>query len=195
TVDDNKIPIEPLENLLKAFRQDVVRCRYDDFNEILDYCVNSANPVGRLVLMIFGCHDEEFFKYSDKICTALQLTNFWQDVQIDLQKNRVYLPEEDLMKFGYSYEELFDKKYNDSFKSLMGFEVERTQKLFDEGKKLIELTAQTSGLKKLSKELKLTWLGGSKILEKIREIEYDVFTKRPKIGFTDKLTIFLSSRF
>ncbi len=195
TVDDNKIPIEPLEYLLNAFRQDVVKQRYNDFDEVLDYCKNSANPVGRLILMIFGSHDEKLFGYSDKICTALQLTNFWQDVEIDLRKNRVYLPEEDLIEFGYSYDELFDKKYNDSFKSLMEFEVKRTQKIFDEGKELIELTAQTSGLKKLSKELKLTWLGGTKILEKIREIEYDVFTKRPKIGLTDKLSIFLSSRF
>jgi hydroxysqualene synthase len=195
TIEVNKIPIEPLENLLKAFRQDVVKSRYDTFDEVLDYCKNSANPVGRLVLMIFGCHDEEFFKYSDKICTALQLTNFLQDVKIDIQKDRVYLPKEDMDKFGYSYNELFLKQYNQNFKNLLSFEVNRTQKIFDEGWQLIEMTANTDGLKKLSKELKLTWLGGTEILNKIEEMDYDVFKKRPSISTMDKVRIFLKSRF
>jgi squalene synthase HpnC len=193
--EDCRIPIEPLENLLKAFKQDVVKSRYKSFEEVLDYCKNSANPVGRLVLMIFGCFDEEFFKYSDKICTALQLTNFWQDAAVDLAVDRVYLPEEDLNRFGYSYNELKEKKYNDNFKKLMEFEAERTQNIFDEGKKLIEITAKSNGLKKLSKELKLTWLGGTEILNKIKEIDYDVFKKRPKVSAADKLKIFLKSRF
>ena len=195
TVTDCNIPIEPLENLLKAFKQDVVKSRYATFDEVLDYCKNSANPIGRLVLMIFGTRDEEFFKYSDKICTALQLTNFWQDIAVDLKKDRVYLPEEDLKKFGYSYNELSVKQYNDNFKNLLKFEVDRTQKIFDEGKKLIELTAKEDKLKKLSKELKLTWLGGTGILNKIKEADYDVFNKRPKISIADKLKIFLNSRF
>ena len=195
TVEDNNIPIEPLENLLKAFKQDVVKSRYETFDEVLDYCTNSANPVGRLVLMIFGCHDEEFFKYSDKICTALQLTNFWQDVEIDLQKDRVYLPGEDLAKFGYSYNELSVKQYNNKFRELLSFEVQRTQNIFDEGKKLIDMCAKDVNLNKLSKELKLTWLGGTEILKKIQEIDFDVFTKRPKISNIDKFKIFFKSRF
>lgn len=195
TIEDNNIPIEPLENLLKAFKQDVVKSRYNTFEEVLDYCTNSANPVGRLVLMIFGCHDEEFFKYSDKICTALQLTNFWQDVEIDLQKDRIYLPGEDLAKFGYSYNELSVKQFNNKFRDLLSFEVQRTQNIFDEGTKLIDMCAKDVNLKKLSKELKLTWLGGTEILKKIKEIDYDVFTKRPKISNIDKLKIFIKSRF
>src|SRR4030095_393001 len=194
TVNDCMIPIETLENLLKAFKQDVVKTRYKSFDEVLDYCKNSANPVGRLVLMIFGAIDEVFFKYSDKICTALQLTNFWQDAARDMAIDRVYLPEEDMNRFGYSYNELYEKKYNESFKKLMEFEVERTQNIFEEGKKLIELTAEKKYLRKLSKELKLTWLGGTKILSKIKEIDYDVFSKRPKISSTDKLKIFMKSR-
>jgi squalene synthase HpnC len=194
TVNDCKIPIEPLESLLKAFKQDVVKSRYKSFDEVLDYSTNSANPVGRLVLMIFGCYDEEFFKYSDKICTALQLTNFWQDVAVDLAVDRVYLPEDDLNRFGYSYEKLYEKKYNDNFKKLMEFEIERTQKIFGEGKKLLEITAGNNSLKKLSKELKLTWLGGTEILNKIREIDYNVFKKRPKISAANKLKIFIKSR-
>lgn len=195
TVEVNQIPIETLENLLTAFKQDVVKSRYDTFDEVLAYCANSANPVGRLVLMIFGCHDEEFFKYSDNICTSLQLTNFWQDIEVDLRKNRVYLPEEDLKKFNYSYDDLFEKKYDQRFKDLLSFEVNRTQKIFDEGKKLLELTANNERTKKLSKELKLTWLGGTEILNKISEIDYDVFNKRPSISTADKIKIFLKSRF
>lgn len=197
TVDDNKIPIEPLENLLKAFKQDVVKSKYQRFDELLDYSKNSANPVGRLVLMIFGCHDEEFFKYSDKICTALQLTNFWQDVNVDLVNQRVYLPEEDMKSFGYSYDDLFKRKYDERFTKLMELEVSKTHEIFEEGKKLLEMTANSDDkdLRKLSKELKLTWLGGTEILKKIKAINYDVFNKRPKISTIDKLSIFLSSRF
>jgi len=195
TVEDCKIPIKPLEDLLSAFRQDVVKSRYNTFDEVLDYCTRSANPVGRLVLMIFGCHDEEFFKYSDKICTALQLTNFWQDVEVDIRKDRIYLPEEDIKQFGYSYRQLEMKQDNENFRKLMKYEVERTQAIFDEGKKLIELTAGNADTKRLSKELKLTWLGGTTILAKIKEIDYNVLNQRPRISGFDKIKIFLSSRF
>ncbi len=195
TVKDNKIPIETLERLLKAFRQDVIKQRYESFDEVLDYCTNSANPVGRLVLMIFGCIDTEFFKYSDKICTALQLTNFWQDVAVDLQKDRIYIPEEDMNRFGYTHEMLQNKEYNVSFKNLMEFEVNRTQKLFDEGKKLIEMCRKRNGLNKLSKELNLTWLGGTTILKKIKKINYDVFNRRPEISTLNKIELFVRTRF
>lgn len=194
TVEDNKIPVKPLEDLLSAFRQDVTKSRYETIDEVLDYCSRSANPVGRLVLMIFGCHDVEFFKYSDKICTALQLTNFWQDVEVDLRKDRVYLPQQDMMRFGYSVKELEMKQFNEKFREMMEFEVNRTQKIFDEGKKLLEMTAKDVNTKKLSKELKLTWLGGTTILKKIREINNNVLNSRPKISGLDKLKIFLSSR-
>lgn len=194
TVEDYKIPVKPLEDLLRAFRQDVTKQRYETFDEVLDYCTCSANPVGRLVLMIFGCHDEEFFKYSDKICTALQLTNFWQDVEVDLRKDRIYIPIEDLDGFGYTVKEFELKQYNAKFKELMRFEVERTEKLFNEGKKLLDLTANDENTRKLSKELKLTWLGGTTILKKIKEIDYNVLTSRPQITGFDKLKIFLRSR-
>ena len=195
TVQDCRIPIKPQEDLLSAFKQDVVKSRYNTFDEVLDYCTRSANPVGRLVLMIFGCHDDEFFKYSDKICTALQLTNFWQDVEVDLRKDRIYLPEEDIKQFGYSYRQLEMKQDNENFRVLMKYEAERTQAIFDEGKKLIEMTAGNADTKKLSKELKLTWLGGTTILAKIKEIDYNVLNQRPTISGFDKLRIFLGSRF
>lgn len=194
TVKDCKIPIEPLENLLKAFRQDVVKSRYENFKEVLDYCTNSANPVGRLILMVFGKHDEEMFKYSDKICTALQLTNFWQDVNIDLIKGRVYIPLEDLIKFGYSDNELLSLTYNHEFKNLMKFQVERTELFFEEGKELMRLTAQDETLKRLTWELNLTWLGGKEILNKIKLIDHDVLHSRPKLNFFDKIKLLTKSK-
>lgn len=194
TIKDCSIPIEPLENLLKAFRQDVIKNRYRTFDEVLSYCENSANPVGRLVLMIFGCHDKILFEYSDKICTALQLTNFWQDVAVDLRKDRIYIPREDYKMFGYIEEDLIEQKSNDSFKNLIEFQVKRTEKIFEQGKKLIQLTSKDSELKKLSKQLKLTWLGGMKILNKIKQLDYDVLNIRPKISTLDKIKIFVQSR-
>jgi squalene synthase HpnC len=195
TVKECEIPKEPLENLLKAFRQDVIKGRYNDFSEVLDYCSNSANPVGRLVLMIFGKHDEAVFKFSDKICTALQLTNFWQDVSIDLKKDRIYIPGDDMKKFEYTEDELFKLKYNFNFKELLKFQVERTEKFFEEGRELIRLTGEDENLKKLTWELKLTWLGGMEILNKIKSFDYDVLNNRPKLNFFDKLKLLTASKY
>lgn len=195
TVRECKIPIEPFENLLKAFRQDVVKNRYSNFEEVLKYCSNSAEPVGRIVLMIFGKHNEEMFLYSDKICTALQLTNFWQDISIDLKKDRVYLPLDDMKKYGYSETELLKKNCNENFRSLMEFQVKRTEEIFEEGKKLFNLIKAEEELKKLNWELKLTWLGGKEILEKIKKLNYDVLSKRPKLNLFDKLKLITRSKF
>jgi squalene synthase HpnC len=195
TVKDCKIPIEPLESLIKAFRQDVVKNRYANFEEVLNYCKNSANPVGRLVLMVFGIHDEKMFQYSDKICTALQLTNFWQDVSVDLKKDRVYIPQEDMNKFSYSEDYLFDVKYTNEFKELLKFQVERTEKLYEDGKELMRLIGEDEKLKRLTWELKLTWLGGKEILNKIKLLDYDVLNKRPKLNALDKFQLLLTSKF
>ncbi len=190
TIEDCKIPIEPLQNLLKAFRQDVIKNRYDNFDEVLSYCENSANPVGRLVLMIFGSHDEKLFGYSDKICTALQLTNFWQDVAIDLEKDRIYLPEDEMKRFNYNEKELIEKTYNKNFIELMKLQVERTRKIFEDGKGLLDELKQNDLLKKLYRQLKLTWLGGMEILNKIEQVNYDVFNKRPSLSKTDFIKLF-----
>ena len=195
TIEDCKIPIEPLENLLNAFRQDVIKSRYQTFEEVLGYCENSANPVGRLVLMIFNQQDEELFRYSDKICTALQLTNFWQDISVDLEKDRVYLPEEDINKFGYSTGKLFNKEFNNEFRELIKFEVNRTREIFTEGRKLIEIISGKRNLEKLMKELKLTWLGGNAILDKIKEQNYNTLVKRPALTKFEKLKLLLKTRF
>lgn len=189
TVEKCEIPKEPLGNLLKAFKQDVVKNRYNDFNEVLEYCKNSANPIGRVVLMIFGIKEDELFKLSDNICTALQLTNFWQDVSVDLEKDRIYIPVHDMSGFNVTEGQLLNKKADENFKNLMKNLIERTSKIFAEGKELIQRTSTDEKLKKMKKELKLTWFGGNLILSKIKEIDYDVLNNRPKITFFNKLNL------
>jgi squalene synthase HpnC len=188
TVERFQIPIELFQNLLVAFRSDVTMKRYETYEDVLAYCKNSANPVGRLVLMLFNYRSETMMQLSDNICTALQLTNFWQDVSVDLQKDRVYLPMEDLAEFGYSEQELFDFKFDNRFRNLMAFEVRRTAELFVEGKSLLSMVG-----KDLSLELKLIWNGGTSILQKIHDQEYDVLKTRPSLSFVDKVGLLFRS--
>ena len=195
TVEKCEIPKEPLANLLKAFRQDVIKNRYNDFDEVMEYCKNSANPVGRLVLMIFGINDDELFGYADNICTALQLTNFWQDVSVDLDKDRIYIPANDMAKHDVKESELFVRKNNDNFKNLIKELVGRTEDIFAKGKELIIRTNTDNKLKKLKKELKLTWFGGNLILKKIKEIDYNVLNNRPRITNIDKINLITKTIF
>jgi squalene synthase HpnC len=188
TVERFQIPHELFHNLLTAFRADVTVKRYGTYEDVLAYCRNSANPVGRLVLLLFNYRSETMMHLSDSICTALQLTNFWQDVSVDVQKDRIYLPLEDLEEFGYSEQDLFDRKVNDSFSNLMAYQVRRTAELFAEGKPLLAMVD-----KDLSMELKLTWNGGMKILQKIHRQNYDVLTKRPSLSKLDKLGLLFRS--
>jgi len=153
-----------LQNLLTAFRADVTVKRYDTFEDLIGYCRNSANPIGRIVLMLFNYRSETMMQYSDSICTALQLTNFWQDVSVDILKDRIYIPAEDMEEYDYSEEELFQRKVNDNFRNLMAFEVQRTAELFVDGRPLLSKVDDD-----LSHELKLTWNGGTGILQKIHK--------------------------
>jgi hydroxysqualene synthase len=182
------LPISLFEDLLSAFRQDVIKRRYESFPELLDYCRRSANPIGRLILLLFGYKEQEKLHQSDDICTALQLANHWQDVAIDLQKDRLYLPLEDLAQFGISLDGLLEKEFSRQFQNLLKFEIARTRKLFADGKPLC-----TAVKGRLGVELRLVWLGGSHILDGIEKNAYDVFTKRPLISKTDKLTILLKA--
>ena len=174
TVRRAEIPVELLNNLLAAFKRDVVQNRYETFEELLSYCVCSANPVGRLVLSIFGYRDETLFKLSDHICTGLQLANFWQDLAVDAQKDRLYLPLEDLKQFHYSVEEWKNGATGKNFIELMKCEIERTRTMFYDGAELPSLVN-----KDLQLELKLVWFGGMAILKAIEKNNYDVYNHRP----------------
>ena len=186
TASEFDLPPALFEDLLSAFAQDVSVRRYQRFDQLLDYCRRSANPIGRLILLLFGYRDEQRHRWSDDICTALQLTNHWQDVAVDLEKDRVYLPEEDLSRFDVSVDDLKRRDASSAFRSLMSFEVARARALFDRGKPLCTSVSGRLGL-----ELRSVWLGGVRILERIEEIGYDVFANRPVITSRDKLKILL----
>jgi hydroxysqualene synthase len=180
TLSALELPKQPFDDLLSAFLQDTEKSRYDSFAEVLEYCRRSANPVGRIVLMIHGIRDEESFRYSDAICTALQLANFWQDVSVDLKKDRVYIPEEDFKAHGYSEADLRMGVYNERFKSLMKFELSRTRALFEQGKPLLARLPFP-----LSLEIRLTWLGGMRILKLIHRLDFDTLRHRPALTKRD----------
>jgi phytoene synthase len=177
------------ENLLRAFEQDVLVNRHNDLASLLAYCECSANPVGRLVLELFGHRDPELFALSDHICTALQLTNFWQDVAVDLERDRIYLPLEDLRRFNYSLDDLRAERGDERWRQLMAFEVSRTREFFEKGKSLPERVVP-----ELRRQLRLTWLGGMTILARIESVGYDVFRRRPALGRLDFLRLYLKAR-
>lgn len=184
TARELRLPIQLFRDLLSAFKQDVVKRRYADFGEVLDYCSRSANPVGRLILLLFGYRDERLHQLSDCICSALQLANFWQDVEVDIRKDRVYLPQDEMARFGVSVDDLRGKRFSERYAALLKFQVERTRELFNRGKPLPNLV---NG--RLAIELRLTWLGGTRILERIEEMGYDTLNARPKISTADKIAL------
>jgi len=188
TVERFQIPVELFQNLLTAFRSDVTVKRYATYEEVLEYCCNSANPIGRLVLILFNYRSETMMELSDHICTALQLTNFWQDISVDLQKDRIYLPLEDLEEFAYSEQDLLERKFDNRFRKLMVFQVQRTAEFFVEGKPLLSRIG-----KDLSRELRLTWNGGTRILQKIHKQDYNVLIQRPALSTLDKLGLLFRS--
>jgi len=188
TVASRDIPSKPLEDLLAAFRMDVTKSRYNTFNEVLHYCDHSANPVGRLILQIFGYANEENIARSDQFCTALQLANFWQDLSIDIQKPRVYIPLDDIERFDYTETELFAGVFDERFRKLMMFQVERTDAMFQRAKPLVSNVGRDLRL-----ELSLTWNGGMTILNKIRRLDYDVLSRRPRITKLDTVPLFVKS--
>jgi len=184
------IPTQLLIDLVTAFKMDVRIKRHPTFEDLLYYCKHSAEPVGRLVLHVFGLHDEERMLLSDKICTALQLANFWQDVAVDLKKNRVYLPQEDLNRFQYSEAQLFAHEFNPQFRELMRFQVARTEELFREGAPLVQ---KLRGRLKL--EIKCVVLGGMGICKKIRGLDFNTLALRPHFKKSDQALILAKALF
>jgi phytoene synthase len=188
TIRELALPRSLFTDLLSAFRQDVVKSRYADFSEVLDYCRRSANPVGRLVLLLHGHRDEELHQLSDHICTGLQLANFWQDVGVDLEKDRIYLPADDRARFGVKEEALFARQADESYRKLLAFQVARTQGIFDQG---APLTKKLRGMLRI--EIRLTWLGGTTILRKIEALNFDTLNARPKVGKGDMARLFVKA--
>jgi squalene synthase HpnC len=178
------LPLQPLRDLLSAFRQDVVTTRYPRYTDLLDYCRRSANPVGTLMLHLYGAANEENIRDSDAICSALQLINFWQDVAIDWQKARIYLPLEDLERFGVSETDIAHARSDQRWQQLMQFELTRARTLMLSGAPLARRLPGRIGL-----ELRMVVQGGLRILERIEAVQGDVFGRRPKLGKTDWLIV------
>jgi squalene synthase HpnC len=182
TVRECNIPKQPFADLLTAFRQDQTVTRYETFDDLLGYCLNSANPVGRLVLYVCGYRDLELQQLSDYTCTALQLANFWQDVTVDYQKNRIYLPLQDLRRFKVTEQQIADRRFDDNFRELMKFEVARARDWFAMGEPLAGRLDR-----ELAIDIDLFTRGGQEILHAIERQGYDVLKSRPAIPKSKKL--------
>jgi len=186
TIDACSIPKEPFADLLTAFRQDQTVTRYATMDEVLGYCRYSANPVGRLVLYACGEVSEENFGLSDATCSALQLANFWQDVCVDWKKNRVYLPQNDMRKYGVSDETIAAGVTTPEFRALLRHEVDYARSLFEQGLPLIGMVNRDLAL-----DLDLFSRGGLEILRAIERRDYDVLSARPAISKRTKFSLAL----
>ena len=178
------IPKEPFADLLIAFCQDQTVTRYATMNDVLGYCRYSANPVGRLVLYAAGEASEQKFELSDATCSALQLANFWQDIRVDWQKNRVYLPQDDMQRFGMSDETIARGVATPEFRALLRYEVDYARSLFEQGLPLIGMVKRD-----LAIDLDLFSRGGLEILRAIEHCDYDVLSARPAISKSSKLAL------
>lgn len=177
-----RLPLQPLRDLLAAFRQDVTTTRYATFAALLDYCRRSANPVGAMLLHLYDDAGPENRRDSDAICTSLQLINFWQDVAIDWAKSRIYLPQEDMERFGVSITHIAEARADGAWRALLRFEVERARALMLSG---APLALRLRG--RIGWELRLVVQGGLRILERIEAAGYDVFRHRPQLRAADWL--------
>jgi phytoene synthase len=179
-----RLEVRLFDDLLSAFRQDVTVHRYETWDALLDYCRRSANPVGRLVLRVNGYHDERLDACSDAVCTALQLTNFWQDLEVDLKKDRLYVPLTEVQAAGANIEDLRRFRLTPEWRRVMEAAGARTRALFAAGRPVAD-----SVRGRLRWELRATWLGGMRILDRLAAGGYDVFTARPKLGKIDAVVI------
>ncbi|MBI4875044.1 MAG: squalene synthase HpnC [Acidobacteria bacterium] len=188
TIRRHDLPREPLDDLIRAFEQDQTVTRYHSWQDLFDYCRYSANPVGRLVLCLCGYRDAERQRLSDATCTALQLANFWQDVTVDLEKGRLYLPLDLLARHNCALEDIQARRATPAFRGAMKEAVRVAQERFEEGLPLARRVDR-----RLSIDLELFSLGGMKILDKIRARDYDVLSARPSIGKTERAMLLLAA--
>ena len=184
TIDKRDLPLPPFEDLLAGFRMDIQTTRYASFAALRSFTARSTDPVGRLILAMFGYRDPELVRYADEISTALQLTNFWQDVASDVARDHIYIPGEDLHFFSVTEADLKALRPSKPLRSLLRFEVARTRALYEKGRPLLGKLGND-----LKLELALIWLVGTTMLDKIEAADFDVFTHRPTIGRRDKAKI------
>jgi len=177
---EHNLPLQLFRDLLDAFSQDVVKARYADFAEVRDYCRRSANPVGRLLLHLFRRASERNLQWSDSICTALQLVNFWQDAEIDFAKNRVYLPQDEMARFDVTERHLAERRCDDAWRALIGFQAARARAMLLEGWPLGRELPGRMGL-----EIRTTVCGGLRILDKLQAAGCDMFRHRPVLRWFD----------
>lgn len=184
TIEVCRLPVQLLHDLISAFRQDVIVKRYATWDEVMEYCRRSANPVGRLVLRIAGYDRPELDSESDAVCTALQLTNFWQDLEIDWAKDRLYVPAALWQAAGAKESDLTARRLTPEWRAALADVADRTRGLFQAGAPVCD------GVRgRLRWELRATWLGGMRILDKLAAADFDVFAKRPSLTGTDALVI------
>lgn len=183
-IRNHRLPIGLFGDLLSAFAQDVTVSRYASHAELADYCRRSANPVGRILLHLFGQATPRNLALSDGICTALQLINFWQDVTVDWDKRRVYLPQEDLLRFGVKEAQIADRRADSRWQALMRYQVERTWRMLQAGAPLGLTLPGRLGL-----EIRLVVLGGETVLRKIHAARGDMLTQRPVVAWHDMVRV------
>ncbi len=179
-IRDHQLPVGLFHDLLSAFSQDVTRKRHADFAEVLDYCRRSADPVGRLLLHLFGRATPENLQRSDSICSALQLVNFWQDVEIDYAKGRVYLPQDEMQRYGVTEQHIAERRCDDAWRALIRFQIERARGMLQSGAPLGRALPGRIGL-----EIRATVQGGLRILEKLEHAHCDMFRQRPVLKWLD----------
>ncbi|MFZ6689000.1 squalene synthase HpnC [Undibacterium sp. SXout11W] len=184
TIRAHQLPLQPFRDLLSAFKQDVATKRYATYQDLLDYCRRSANPIGTLMLHLYGAANEKNLRDSDAICSALQLINFWQDVAIDWDKQRIYIPQEDMIRFGISAESIANRPKNAQWQQLMQFQTHRARELMVSGSGLCKRLPFRLGW-----ELRLVVQGGLRIAEKTDQVKGDIFTLRPKLQKLDWLVL------
>ncbi len=188
TIDRCGIPAEPFLRLIEANRMDQRISRFETYTDLLEYCSHSATPVGHMVLHVLGYHDEERLRLADATCIGLQLANFLQDVSVDYEKGRCYLPQEDLRRFGVAETAVARREPDAAFRTMMRFEVGRARELFATGRRLESLVDRRSRL-----DVRLFRLGGEAILDAIEACDYDVLTRRPRVSHRTKAWMALSN--
>ncbi|MES2407681.1 MAG: squalene synthase HpnC [Pseudomonadota bacterium] len=184
-IRNHALPLQPFRDLLDAFSQDVVKTRYAHFGEVMEYCKKSANPVGRLMLALYGETDTRSLAYSDAICSSLQLINFLQDVGIDYQKNRIYLPLDEMLKYQVDETQIARHDTAGLWQPFMLMQIERARKILQGGAPLGKVLKGRIGL-----ELRMIIMGGATILEKLHKTRGDIYTQRPILNAADWLNMF-----